>query len=78
MPVLEGRAPEIERTLFWRVIGARSQRAVRSGDWKLIFDGRPLLFNVRTDLGEQNNLIGQHSDIARRLQPLLAAWEQRR
>jgi len=76
MPVLEGRAPEIERTLFWRVIGARSQRAVRSGDWKLIFDGRPLLFNVRTDLGEQNNLIGQHSDIARRLQPLLADWEQ--
>ena len=38
--------------------------------------GRPLLFNVRTDLGEQNNLIGQHSDIARRLQPLLTAWEQ--
>ena len=76
MPVLEGRAPEIERTLFWRVIGARPQRAVRSGDWKLIFDGRPLLFNVRTDLGEQNNLIGQHSDIARRLQPLLTAWEQ--
>jgi len=76
MPVLEGRAPEIERTLFWRVIGARSQRAVRSGDWKLIFDGRPLLFNVRTDLGEQNNLIGQHADIAKRLQPLLTAWEQ--
>jgi arylsulfatase A-like enzyme len=75
MPVLEGRAPEIDRTLFWRVIGARPQRAVRSGDWKLLFDGRPLLFNVRTDLGEQKNLIGQRSYIARRLEPLLAAWE---
>ena len=76
MPVLEGRAPEIERTLFWRVIGARPQQAVRSGDWKLLFDGRPLLFNVRADLGEQKNLIGQRSDIARRLEPLLEAWQQ--
>jgi arylsulfatase A-like enzyme len=76
MPVLEGRAPEIERTLFWRVIGARPQRAVRSGDWKLLFDGRPLLFNVRTDLGEQKNLIGQRPEIARRLEPLLAAWQR--
>ena len=77
LPVLEGRTPEIERTLFWRVTGARPQRAVRSGDWKLLFDGgRPMLFNVRTDLGERNNLIGQRSDIARRLEPLLAAWQK--
>ena len=77
LPVLEGRAPEIERTLFWRVIGATPQRAVRSGDWKLIFDGgRPLLFNLRTDLGERTNMVGLRSDIARRLQPLLAAWQK--
>jgi arylsulfatase A-like enzyme len=76
MPVLEGRVPEIERTLFWRVTGARPQQAVRSGDWKLLFDGRAMLFNVRTDLGERTNLIGERSDIARRLRPLLAAWQQ--
>lgn len=75
-PVLEGRAPAIERTLFWRVVGARPQRAVRSGDWKLLFDGqRALLFNVSTDIGERNNVIGEHSEIARRLGPLLAAWQ---
>lgn len=75
-PVLEGRAPAIERTLFWRVVAARPQRAVRSGDWKLIFDGpRPLLFNLRTDIGERNDVIGAHSDIARRLRTLLAAWQ---
>lgn len=75
-PVLEGRTPEIERTLFWRVVGARQQRAVRSGDWKLLFDGsRPLLFNLRTDIGERNNVIGQHPEIARRLGPLLTAWQ---
>jgi len=74
LPVLEGRAPEIERTLFWRVVG---QTTVRSGDWKLLFDGaRPLLFNLRTDIGERENLIGQRSDVARRLRPLLEAWQE--
>ena len=52
------------------------QRAVRSGDWKLLFDGpRALLFNLRTDIGERNNVIGERPDIARRLRPLLAAWQ---
>lgn len=75
-PVLEGRAPEMTRTLHWRVLGPSPQRAVRSGDWKLLFDGhRPLLFNVRADPGERNDLIGQHPDIARRLQALLVAWQ---
>ena len=77
LPVLEGRVPEIERTLFWRVIGGRPQRTVRSGDWKLLFDGgRALLFNLRADIGERENLIGQRSDVARRLEPLLTAWQQ--
>ena len=77
LPVLEGRAPEIERTLFWRVTGARTQQAVRAGNWKLLLDGgRAMLFNMRADVGERNDLIGQRADIARRLRPLLAAWQQ--
>ncbi len=75
-PVLEGRAPATERTLFWRVTGARSQRAVRAGEWKLIFDdGRPMLLNLRTDVGERNNLIGQRPEIAARLRSLLEGWQ---
>ncbi len=76
LPILEGRTPEVERTLFWRVTGPRTQVAVRSGDWKLLFDGRPMLFNLRADLGERNNLVGQRGDIARKLEPLLAAWQK--
>jgi arylsulfatase A-like enzyme len=78
LPVLEGRVPDIERTLFWRVTGGPSQQAVRSGEWKLLMDGDgdiALLFNVRTDAAERNNLIGQRSDIARRLRTLLEAWQ---
>ena len=52
------------------------QQAVRSGDWKLVMDGsRAMLFNLRTDIGERTNLIGQRSDVARRLRPLLDAWQ---
>jgi arylsulfatase A len=76
-PVLERRVPEIERTLFWRTIGPRPQQAVRVGDWKLLYDGaRAMLFNVRTDLGERSNVIGARSEIARRLAPLIAAWQR--
>jgi arylsulfatase A-like enzyme len=76
-PVLEGRTAPVERTVFWRVTGARSQRAVRAGEWKLIFDdGRPMLFNLRTDIGERTNLIGQHPEIATRLRLLLDVWQR--
>ncbi len=58
------------------VTGARPQRAVRAGEWKLIFDGtRPLLFNLATDIGERNNVIGQRPDVARRLRALLEGWQ---
>jgi uncharacterized sulfatase len=78
LPILEGRAPEVERTLFWRVhpVPPRNQRAVRSGDWKLVMEPRPMLFNLRTDIGERENVIAGHPEVARRLRDLLEAWER--
>jgi arylsulfatase A-like enzyme len=74
--ILEGRAPEVERTLYWRVTQNRSQRAVRSGDWKLVVDGsHVMVFNLQKDIGERDDLTYQRPDIARRLRPMLAAWE---
>ena len=77
-PILEGKAPEQPRTLFWRaVMAGRSQRAVRSGDWKLVVDGNhTMVFNVRTDIGERQELANRRQDIAQKLRPLLAAWEK--
>jgi arylsulfatase A-like enzyme len=76
LPLLEGRAPEVERTIFWRVTGQAPQRAVRRGDWKLLVDaGKTLLFDVRNDPGERNDLAGQRQDIAQQLRPLITAWE---
>lgn len=77
-PTLEGRAPEVPRTLFWRTGSPiKQQWAVRSGDWKLVLDGlSPFVFNVRTDPGERDNLTSHRQDVARRLRPLLEAWEK--
>ena len=76
-PVWEGRAPQIERTLFWRSgSGAAKQTAVRRGDWKLVVDGpHTYLFNLRTDLSERNDMAKSRQDVAQELYPLLTSWE---
>ena len=76
-PVWEGRAPQIERTLFWRSgSGPAKQTAVRRGDWKLIVDGpHTYVFDLRTDLGERNDLAKGRQDVAQELYPLLTSWE---
>ena len=76
LPIVTGQNPQVERTLFFRVTG-RQQRAVRQGDWKLLVDGGAvLLFNLRTDVGERNDLAKERPDIARRLRPLITEWEK--
>jgi arylsulfatase A-like enzyme len=77
-PILEGRTPAIERTLYWRTnAGNRLQKAVRSGNWKLVVDGNHVfIFDVKNDISERHDLTNQRQDIAQRLQPLLAAWER--
>ena len=78
LPILSGQAPVVERTLFWRTIYAnRRQRAVRSGDWKLLIDGEStMVFDVRNDVGERNDVARERQDVARRLRPLIDAWER--
>ena len=80
LPVLEGKSPPQDRTLFWRInTPALNQRAVRSGRWKLMRDGgpgRPMLFDVSKDLGERNDLGAAQTDVVKRLHELLTAWEQ--
>lgn len=76
LPILEGRAPKVERTLFWRSVpNNRNQQAVRQGDWKLVVDANHLhLFNLREDIGERTDLTASRPEIVRRLRPLLTEW----
>jgi arylsulfatase A-like enzyme len=75
-PILEGRAAEVERSLFWRGTDS-SERAVRSGDWKLVVDGsKEFVFDIRRDISERNDLANRRQDVAQRLRALLDAWEK--
>ena len=40
LPILEGRAPEVERTLFWRVTRRRASSGGPQRRWKLVVDRR--------------------------------------
>jgi arylsulfatase A-like enzyme len=79
LAVMEGKAQPSDRTLFFRNIvpNQRAQRAVRRGEWKLLVDGpNVMLFNLKDDPGERNDLARARQDLARELRPLIAAWEK--
>ena len=78
LPSLAGEKPLVERQLFWRLVRSeRQQKAVRSGDWKLLVDGgQYLLFDLKSDPGERSDLAAQHPDAVKRLKGLLADWEK--
>jgi arylsulfatase A-like enzyme len=78
LPVVTARAPVRDRALFWRTrAGGFTQEAVRDGDWKLMVDGTSaMLFNVRRDPGEVDDLAAKHPDITRRLATRIREWKQ--
>ena len=77
LAIIAGRAPEQERTLYWRILNPpRRQWAIRSGDWKFVLDaGNPMLFDLRNDVGERENLVSRHPAVVQRLFALYTAWE---
>ena len=59
--------------------GATPYGAVRAGDWKFIEfyeDQHAELYNLRTDLGETNNVANQFPAKAHELRQKLASWRQ--
>jgi arylsulfatase A len=75
LPLLAGRRT-VERTLYWRIGGARNQRAVRQGRWKYLRDqAHELLFDVEADAEERNDLAYRHAEMLPAFRTLLAAWE---
>lgn len=82
LPVLKGTS-QTHEFLFW---SHAQQRAVRSGDWKLIvnppnFPGEEIrdrvwLSNLEADPGERENLAGKEPERVRLLTEKLRAWER--
>ncbi len=72
--VLFDARPLPERTLFWRF---RNTHAVRRGDWKyLSMQGKPSLYHLGNDPGEQDNLAAQEPKLVAQLQEAYAQWER--
>jgi arylsulfatase A-like enzyme len=78
LPILEGKTASTARTLFWRInVPTRQQRAVRQGDWKLLVDGDDLLlYDLRLDIGERNDVARERPDLVAKLRALIADWEK--
>ncbi|MBA4062227.1 MAG: N-acetylgalactosamine 6-sulfate sulfatase (GALNS) [Isosphaera sp.] len=81
VPVFRGQQLK-QRPVFWHYPhyanqGSRPGGAVRLGDHKLVKhyeDGRLELFDVRKDLSETRNIVGQQPAVAAELSKELAAW----
>jgi arylsulfatase A len=78
LPILRGDSSLADRQLFWRIAGPnRQQRAVRAGRWKLLVDGGQfLLFDLRADPGEKQDLAAQRPEMVVKLKTLVEAWEK--
>jgi arylsulfatase A-like enzyme len=52
--------------------------SVREGDWKLAAyrSGTTMLFNIKQDIGEKNDVSAQHPDIVSTLKAKLVDWEK--
>jgi len=81
-PLLKGTGKLPERALYWHYPhypnqGAKPGGAIRQGDWKLIEffeDGKRELYNLKVDLGENNNLVGKEAEKGKELYQKLVQW----
>ncbi|SDD82567.1 Arylsulfatase A [Pedobacter soli] len=63
-----------------RIFRTRPGETVRKGDWKLhrYFENDSVaLYNLKTDIGEKNNVAKQNPQITKDLLALLTTWEQK-
>ncbi|MFZ5833257.1 MAG: sulfatase-like hydrolase/transferase [Planctomycetota bacterium] len=76
LPFLTGKQTgRPHEALFWR---AGEKHAARVGDWKLVVEAGSgtQLFNLREDIGEQNDLAESNPAKLKELQAAFAEWEK--
>ena len=75
LPYLDGKKKEDpHKQLFWR---RQFYAAIREGDWKLVRlrDRSPMLFNLKEDVNERNDLSQTHREKVDYLMQQLFNWE---
>ena len=78
-PHVRGESPSVpHESLFWRKDDGH-EWAVRSGPWKLVSlaAGKQVeLYNVHHDIGESQNVIDSHRDVAEKLTAEYKRWDE--
>jgi len=74
LPVLTGKEkPKTHESFYWEAHEEGVQKAARKGDWKIVQIGTnpPDLYNLKSDIGETNNVAEKNPDIVKNLSVLL-------
>ena len=75
-PTLLGKKKQKQHDFLYWEFNETNQIAVRMDDWKLIVKkGKPFLYNLKTDIHEDNDVALQHPDIVENLKKVI--FEQR-
>ena len=82
LPVLEGKESLKREALYWHYPhysnqGGMPGGAIRMGDFKLVEryeDGQVHLYNLKDDIGEQNDLRAKHPDLVTEMREKLHNW----
>jgi arylsulfatase A-like enzyme len=74
VPTLHGKPQKPHDFLYWEFHEKGSQQAVRMGDWKAVrkFGGALELYDLKSDLGETNNVASAHPDEVKRIEAYLS------
>lgn len=67
-PTLLGKKKQKAHNYLYWEFEETDQIAVRMGDWKLVVkSGKPLLYDLSTDLHEDNDIASEHNDIVEKM-----------
>jgi len=78
LPTLLGQSEKQKEHdyLYWEFYERGSNQAVRMGKWKAVrqpmFTGKTELFDLSTDLGEENDVAAQHADLVAKMEAIMA------
>ena len=74
VPALMGQTQKQHEFLYWEFHEGSSKQAVRMGDWKAVrlAPSRAIeLYNLKSDIGERNNIAEAHPDIVAKAKEIL-------
>lgn len=74
LSIIQGPRAFKDRLLYWQ---QGRMKAIRKNHWKYVVDGyTQMLFNLKQDIGERENLFYQHPIIVNELKDQLQKWEE--